>query len=100
LMMGSLADRFGRKRIFVLGVAWFTLASLACGVAPNALGLILACGAQGIGGGAMFATALALIGQEFHGPALGKAIAAWGATVGGAVAVGPLLGGVLTSGLG
>ncbi len=97
LTMGSLADRFGRKRIFVFGVAEFTLSSLACGLAPNALGLIVARGAQGIGGGAMFATALALIGQEFRGEALGRALAAWGATVGGAVAVGPLLGGLLTN---
>ena len=55
---------------------------------------------QGIGGAALFATGLALIGQEFHGRERGKAIAAWGATVGGAVAVGPLIGGALTSGFG
>jgi predicted MFS family arabinose efflux permease len=55
---------------------------------------------QGVGGAAMFATGLALIAQDFQGPARGKAIAAWGATVGGAVAIGPLVGGLLTSGVG
>ena len=62
--------------------------------------LILARGLQGFGGAAMFATSLALIAQEFRGPERAGAIAAWGATVGGAVAVGPLIGGVLTDGLG
>jgi EmrB/QacA subfamily drug resistance transporter len=100
LMMGSLADRFGRKAIFCLGVVLFTLSSLACGLAPNAPVLIFARGVQGIGGAAMFATALALIGQEFHGPARATAIAAWGATVGAAVAIGPLAGGVLTDAFG
>ena len=100
LMMGALSDRFGRKRLFLFGVAEFSLSSLSCGLARNATELILARGAQGIGGAAMFATALALIGQEFSGRERAGAIAAWGATVGGAVAIGPLVGGVLTSGLG
>ena len=100
LMMGALSDRFGRKALFLFGVAEFTLASLTCGLARNATELIVARGAQGIGGAAMFATALALIGQEFSGRERASAIAAWGATVGGAVAIGPLIGGALTSGLG
>ncbi|MGZ5333210.1 MAG: MFS transporter, partial [Solirubrobacterales bacterium] len=54
---------------------------------------------QGVGGAAMFATSLALIAQEFDGPERGTAIAAWGATIGGAVAIGPLVGGALTEGL-
>jgi EmrB/QacA subfamily drug resistance transporter len=100
LTAGSLADRFGRKRVFVLGVSLFTLASLLCGVATGGAFLSVARGVQGIGGAAMFATSLALIAQEFSGPARRKAIAAWSATVGVAVAVGPVLGGALTDGLG
>ena len=86
LTMGALADRFGRRRLFVIGVGLFTLASLLCGLATNATFLHLARGLQGIGGAAMFATSLALIAQEFQGPERGTAIAAWGATIGGAVA--------------
>ncbi|MGB3595325.1 MAG: MFS transporter, partial [Ornithinimicrobium sp.] len=55
LTAGSLADLFGRKRVFVIGVALFGLASFVCGIAPNILSLTLARGAQGIGGAAMFA---------------------------------------------
>ncbi|HTR89862.1 MAG TPA: MFS transporter [Solirubrobacteraceae bacterium] len=100
LTSGTLADRLGRKRVFLGGVAIFTLASLACGLSDGATALIAARAVQGIGGAAMFATSLALIAQEFEGPQRGTAIAAWGATVGGAVAVGPLVGGILTDGLG
>jgi EmrB/QacA subfamily drug resistance transporter len=100
LTWGSLADRFGRKHIFVIGLGVFTLASFLCGIATTSTFLIWARALQGIGGAAMFATGLALIGQEFTGVERGKAIAAWGATVGAATAVGPLVGGVLTSGLG
>src|SRR6476661_1783736 len=100
LTMGALADRFGRRRLFVIGVGLFTLASLLCGLATNATFLHLARGLQGIGGAAMFATSLALIAQEFQGPERGTAIAAWGATIGGAVAVGPLVGGALTDAFG
>ena len=100
LTMGSLADRFGRQRVFVAGIAVFTLSSLACGLAPSAGVLIAARAVQGVGGAALFATGLSLIGQDFSGRQRATAIALWGATVGGAVAVGPLLGGLLTSGLG
>ncbi|HXQ61489.1 MAG TPA: MFS transporter [Acidimicrobiales bacterium] len=100
LTQGSLADRFGRKYIFVGGLTVFTAASLVCGLANSATFLIVGRAVQGVGGAAMFATSLALIGQDFRGPERGTAIAAWGATVGGAVAVGPLVGGALTSGLG
>lgn len=100
LTWGSTSDRFGRMRVFAIGLGVFTLASLLCGVATSSTFLIWARAVQGIGGAAMFATGLALIGQEFQGQERGKAIAAWGATVGAAVAVGPLVGGILTSGLG
>ncbi len=100
LTFGSLADRFGRKAVFVVGISVFTVASLLCGAANSATLLIAARALQGFGGAAMFATGLALIGQEFQGPERGKAIAVWGATVGVAVAVGPLVGGGLTDTLG
>ena len=97
---GTLADRLGRKRVFVGGLGVFTLASLLCGLSGSITVLIFARALQGFGGAAMFATSLALVAQEFRGPERAGAIAAWGATVGGAVAVGPLIGGVLTDGLG
>jgi len=100
LTQGSLADRFGRKRVFIIGVIVFTLASLACGMAHSPAQLIAARAVQGIGGAGMFATSLALIGQDFQGAARSSAIAVWGATVGGAVAIGPLVGGALTSAFG
>jgi len=97
LTAGALADLFGRKRLFILGIFLFTIASVACGAANDALFLIIARGVQGIGGAMMFATALALISQEFHGKERGTAFGLWGATIGAAVAIGPLAGGILTS---
>src|SRR5262249_59789165 len=99
LTYGTLADRYGRKRIFVIGVAIFTLASLLCGSSQSGLQLDLARAFQGVGGAAMFTTALALIAQDFAGHARGTAIAFWSATVGVAVAIGPVLGGALTDAL-
>jgi EmrB/QacA subfamily drug resistance transporter len=100
LTSGSLADRFGRKRIFVAGVSIFTVSSLLCGIAQTGPQLDLARALQGVGGAAMFATALALIAQDYQGRERGTAIAYWSATVGGAVAIGPLLGGALTDAFG
>jgi EmrB/QacA subfamily drug resistance transporter len=100
LTWGALADRFGRKKVFVTGLCVFTLSSLMCGLANSSAFLIWARATQGIGGAAMFATGLALIGQEFQGRERGTAIAVWGSTVGAAVAVGPLVGGGLTQALG
>ncbi len=100
MVAGSLGDRLGRRRVFSVGFGLFTFASFLCGIAHDPTLLNLARGLQGIGGGAMFATALALIAQEFEGPERATAIGAWGATVGGAVAIGPLVGGLLTEGLG
>jgi EmrB/QacA subfamily drug resistance transporter len=96
LTAGSLGDRLGRRRVFVLGLGLFTFASFLCGVSGDPTLLNLARGLQGIGGAAMFATSLALIGQEFHGRDRATAFGAWGATVGGAVAIGPLVGGLIT----
>jgi EmrB/QacA subfamily drug resistance transporter len=100
LTWGSVSDLFGRKRVFIAGLAVFSASSLLCGLAHSMSMLIWSRALQGVGGAAMFATGLALIAQDFQGPARGRAIAAWGATVGGAVAVGPVVGGALTSGIG
>jgi EmrB/QacA subfamily drug resistance transporter len=96
LTTGTLADRFGHRRVFVYGLIGFTLASILCGVATSPTSLILARGLQGIGGAAMFATSLSLIAHAFSGPDRGTAFGIWGATIGAAVAIGPLVGGVLT----
>jgi EmrB/QacA subfamily drug resistance transporter len=100
LTAGSLADLLGRKRIFILGLLVFTGASLLCGLANRPVVLNLSRGLQGVGGAMMFATSLALIAQEFRGRELGTAFGIWGATIGAAAAVGPLVGGGLTEGLG
>jgi len=100
LTAGALADQLGRRRVFVAGLAVFTASSLLCGLSENADLLDIARGIQGIGGAAMFATSLALIAQDFHGRERGVAFGAWGATTGAAVAIGPLVGGALTQGLG
>jgi EmrB/QacA subfamily drug resistance transporter len=99
LTAGSLADLLGRRRVFAVGIVLFTLGSLACGVATGPLFLILARGAQGVGGAIMFATSLALLAHAFRGRDRGVAFGVFGAITGVAVAVGPVLGGALTSGL-
>jgi EmrB/QacA subfamily drug resistance transporter len=96
LTTGALADRFGHRRVFVYGLIAFTCASILCGLATSPNFLIIARGLQGIGGAAMFATSLSLIAHAFSGPDRGTAFGIWGATIGAAVAVGPLVGGVLT----
>jgi EmrB/QacA subfamily drug resistance transporter len=99
LTTGSLADLYGRKRVFVVGLIIFILSSLASGLAQSPLWLNLARGAQGIGGAAMFSTSLALLGSAFQGRERGTAFGVWGAITGLAVAIGPVVGGALTSGL-
>src|SRR3954465_6399708 len=96
---GSLADLFGRRRVFVIGTLLFTLGSIACGSAQDILFLTISRAFQGIGGAAMFAPPLALPARAFHGKDRGTAFGVFGATTGVAVAIGPVLGGVLTSGL-
>jgi EmrB/QacA subfamily drug resistance transporter len=100
LVAGSVGDRVGRRRVFSIGFGVFTAASFACGLAGDPTVLNIARGVQGTGAAAMFATALALIAQEFEGRERANAIGIWGATVGGAVAIGPLIGGLITEGLG
>jgi len=99
LTAGSLADIFGRRKVFVIGTALFTLGSLLCGLAPSIEFLAIARAGQGIGGAAMFATSLAILGTTYTGKDRGVAFGAFGATTGVAVAIGPVLGGILTSGL-
>jgi EmrB/QacA subfamily drug resistance transporter len=97
LPTGSLADILGRRRVFALGLAVFTLGSLLCAIAGSGAELIIFRAAQGIGGATVFATSLALLAQTFHGRDRGVAFGAWGAVAGVATAVGPVLGGLLTT---
>ncbi len=98
LTAGSLADIFGRRLLFSIGLAVFTAGSLLCALATGPLFLVLSRAGQGIGGAVMFATSLALLAQAFHGRERGTALAIWGAVTGAAVAVGPVLGGIITTG--
>ena len=100
LTAGSLADKFGRRRVFTIGLIVFTASSAACGLSSSPLGLNLARAVQGTGGAMMFATSLALIAEAFRGPERGVAFGVFGAVVGGAVAIGPVVGGLITTGIG
>jgi EmrB/QacA subfamily drug resistance transporter len=95
LTAGSLADLFGRKRMFVGGLCLFTAASSLCALAPSAGALIAARAVQGLGAAIVFPSSLALLAQEFEGAQRGRAIGIWGAVIGLAFAAGPLVGGLL-----
>ena len=97
LPMGSLADLYGRRLLFAIGLGVFTAGSLLCGLAQSPLMLILSRVGQGVGGAIVFATSLALLAQTFHGRERGMAFGVWGAVAGISSALGPVLGGVLTS---
>jgi EmrB/QacA subfamily drug resistance transporter len=100
LASGSIADLYGRRRVFAAGLVIFTVASLACGFAQSPAMLIAFRAIQGIGGATIFATSLALLAQTFHGKARGTAFGVWGAVVSLSTAAGPLLGGLLTTEIG
>jgi EmrB/QacA subfamily drug resistance transporter len=95
LLGGSLGDRFGRRRIFVLGVIWFAAASLLCGVAPNVAVLVAARALQGVGGALLTPGSLAILQASFAETDRGHAIGAWSGLSGVAGAIGPFLGGWL-----
>ncbi len=100
LTAGSLADRLGRRRLFTIGLSLFTVASGACALAQDIVFLNTSRAVQGIGAAIMFAVSLALLAQAYPSPReRAGALAAYGATIGGAFAFGPLVGGLLTSGL-
>ena len=95
LTAGVLGDMFGRRAIFAIGLVIFSASSLVCGLATSSTMLNLSRGVQGVGGAIMFATSVALIASAFHGPERGTAFGIYGAVLGGAVAIGPLIGGAL-----
>ncbi len=95
LLGGSLGDRLGRRRIFVIGVAWFTAASALCAAAPSDEALVLARLLQGVGGALLTPGSLAMIEASFRKEDRARAIGAWSGLTGVAVALGPLLGGWL-----
>jgi EmrB/QacA subfamily drug resistance transporter len=99
LTTGSLADRYGRRLMFTGGLIIFTAGSLACGLAQSATMLVISRAAQGVGGATVMSTSLALLAESFHGRERGVAFGVWGAVTGAAVALGPILGGVITSGI-
>jgi EmrB/QacA subfamily drug resistance transporter len=100
LTAGALADRFGRRRLFTIGLALFTGASALCAAAGDITFLNVARAVQGLGGAIMFAVSLAILANAFpDARERAGALAAYGATIGASFAVGPLVGGALTSGL-
>jgi EmrB/QacA subfamily drug resistance transporter len=97
LLGGSLGDRYGRRRVFMVGVAWFALASAACALATGSTELIALRVVQGVGGALLTPGSLAILEASFHPDDRGEAIGAWSGLGGVASAAGPLLGGYLIS---
>ena len=97
LVWGSIADRFGRRRMLILGLTIFIFASVWAGITDSAEAMILARVVQGLGGAMVLPTTLSLVNANFQGKDRGIAFAVWGATIGGMVAVGPVVGGWLTT---
>jgi EmrB/QacA subfamily drug resistance transporter len=100
LTVGAVADRLGRRAVYVAGLVLFALSSLTCGLAPNVAVLLAARGVQGLGAAAMFATTMALISSTYEGRERGIAFGTWSAVAGAASAVGPIAGGLLTASFG
>lgn len=97
VLFGTAADRFGRRRVLVIGVTVFTVASILAGLAPTGELLIGARVLQGVGGAMVLPTTLSIINATFRGKERAIAFAIWGSIIGGMAAVGPLLGGWLTT---
>ena len=95
LLGGSLGDHYGRRRVFVIGVIWFAVASLLCGIAPSAEALVAARALQGIGGALLTPGSLAIIEASFRAEDRGPAIGAWSGLGGVTAAIGPFVGGWL-----
>jgi EmrB/QacA subfamily drug resistance transporter len=100
LVWGSLADRVGRRLLLVIGLAIFVAASVWAGFSTDATSMILARVLQGFGGAMVLPTTLSLVNANFHGKERGIAFAVWGSTIGGMVALGPVLGGWLATDFG
>jgi len=100
LLGGALGDRFGRRRVFLIGVIWFALASALCGVAPDIDVLIAARALQGIGGALLTPGSLAIIQSTFTPDERPRAIGAWSGLGGVAGAIGPFLGGWIVGSIG
>ncbi|MBK6010978.1 MFS transporter [Streptomyces sp. MBT53] len=100
LGFGAAADILGRRRVHVAGLVLFAVSSLLCGLAGGPGALVAARAVQGVGAAAMLATTLPLLGSVYQGRRRSVALGVWGAVSGGAAAVGPVLGGVLTEGPG
>ena len=100
LTAGVVGDLFGRREVFAGGLVVFTLSSLFCGLSTSPVMLNIARAVQGVGGAVLFATSVALLAATFQGRERGTAFGIYGAVLGGAVAIGPLVGGALTSGVG
>ncbi|SCF91759.1 MFS transporter [Streptomyces sp. Ncost-T10-10d] len=100
LLGGALGDRYGRRRVFVVGVVWFAAASVICGIAPNATVLIAARALQGIGGALLTPGSLALIQASFHPDDRARAVGLWSGLGGVGAAIGPFVGGWLVDGPG
>ncbi|MEP6481874.1 MAG: DHA2 family efflux MFS transporter permease subunit [Rhodoglobus sp.] len=97
LVFGTLADRFGRRRLLLIGVVIFALASVGAALAGNGELLIASRTVQGVGGAMILPASLSIINATFRGKERAIAFAVWGSTIGGMAAVGPLLGGWLTT---
>jgi EmrB/QacA subfamily drug resistance transporter len=97
---GALADRFGRKKLLIIGLSVFTFASLLCGSAPNLAVLIAARALQGAGAAMQLSSALATLSHAFQGAARARAFSFWGSVVGIGMACGPVAGGIITQGFG
>ncbi|MES9608224.1 MULTISPECIES: MFS transporter [Actinomadura] len=100
LLGGSLGDRFGRRRIFLIGTVWFAVASVLCGVAPNVETLVMARALQGVGGALLTPGSLAIIQASFTADDRPRAVGAWSGLGGVAGAIGPFLGGWLVEAAG